>query len=62
MDLQQLTTFRTIAILGSFSQAAELMGYAQSTVSEHIKNLETELGTLLFKRAGSKRIVLTAAG
>ena len=62
MDLQQLTTFRTIATLGSFSQAAEIMGYAQSTVSEHIKNLETELQTRLFKRAGSKRVALTPAG
>lgn len=62
MDLQQLTTFRTIATLGSFSQAAEIMGYAQSTVSEHIKNLETELQTRLFKRAGSKRVVLTPSG
>jgi len=62
MDLQQLNTFRTIAILGSFSQAAELMGYAQSTVSEQIKNLETELHTPVFKRAGSKKVVLTPAG
>ncbi len=62
MDLQQLTTFRTIATLGSFSQAAEIMGYAQSTVSEHIKNLETELQTRLFKRAGSKRVALTPSG
>jgi DNA-binding transcriptional LysR family regulator len=62
MDLQQLTTFRTIATLGSFSQAAEIMGYAQSTVSEHIRNLERELETRLFKRAGSKRVVLTTAG
>jgi DNA-binding transcriptional LysR family regulator len=62
MDLQQLTTFRTIATLNSFSQAAEIMGYAQSTVSEHIKNLERELQTRLFKRAGSRRVALTPAG
>jgi len=62
MDLQHLTTFRTIAFVGSFSQAAGLMGYAQSTVSEHIRLLEIELGASLFKRSGSKRIALTAAG
>ncbi|HMB24787.1 MAG TPA: LysR family transcriptional regulator [Anaerolineales bacterium] len=62
MELYQLTTFRTIAALGSFSQAAELLGYAQSTISEHIKSLETELQTRLFKRAGSKRVALTPAG
>lgn len=62
MELYQLTTFRTIAALGSFSQAAEVLGYAQSTVSDQIKNLETELQTDLFKRAGSKKVVLTPAG
>ncbi|GAP21721.1 LysR family transcriptional regulator [Leptolinea tardivitalis] len=62
MDLTQLTTFRTIASLGSFSQAADVLGYAQSTVSEQIKNLEMELNTALFKRAGSKRVALTPAG
>jgi DNA-binding transcriptional LysR family regulator len=62
MDLQQLTTFRIIATVGSFSQAAEIMGYAQSTVSEQIRNLEGELQTRLFKRAGSKRVILTSTG
>jgi len=62
MDLQHLTTFRTIAILGSFSQAADVLGYAQSTVSEHIKLLELELQARLFKRAGNKRVLLTTEG
>ena len=62
MELYQLKTFQTIASLGSFSQTAEVLGYAQSTVSEHIKSLETELQTRLFKRAGSKQVALTHAG
>lgn len=62
MDLQHLTTFRTIATLGSFSQAADVLGYAQSTVSEQIKLLEMELQARLFKRAGNKRVILTAEG
>ncbi|NMB56219.1 MAG: LysR family transcriptional regulator [Leptolinea sp.] len=62
MDLQQLSTFRVIATVGSFSQAADIMGYAQSTVSEQIKNLESDLHTRLFKRSGSKRVSLTPAG
>ena len=62
MELHQLKTFQAIASLGSFSQAAEALGYAQSTVSEHIKNLETELQTRLFKRAGSRQVALTHAG
>jgi DNA-binding transcriptional LysR family regulator len=62
LELHQLKTFQAIASLGSFSQAAEALGYAQSTVSEHIKSLETELQTRLFKRAGSKQVALTHAG
>jgi DNA-binding transcriptional LysR family regulator len=62
MELYQLKTFQTIASLGSFSQAAEMLGYAQSTVSDHIKSLETELKTRLFKRAGSRHVALTPAG
>ncbi len=62
MDLQHLTTFRTIAILGSFSHAADVLGYAQSTVSEHVRLLEAELQARLFKRAGNKRVELTLEG
>ena len=62
MELYQLKTFQVIASLGSFSQAADALGYAQSTVSEHVKSLETELQTRLFMRAGSKQVALTRAG
>jgi DNA-binding transcriptional LysR family regulator len=61
MELRQLRTFRTVATLGGFNQAAEVLGYAQSTVSEQIKLLEADLNVRLFTRAG-KQIVLTAAG
>jgi DNA-binding transcriptional LysR family regulator len=62
MDLQHLTTFRTIATLGSFSQAADVLGYAQSTVSEHIRLLEADLQSRLFKRSGNKKVELTPEG
>ncbi len=61
MDLQRLQTFRTVATLMNFNQAAEVLNYAQSTVSAQIKSLETELGIMLFKRVG-KSIELTEAG
>jgi DNA-binding transcriptional LysR family regulator len=61
MELRQLRTFRTVAVLGSFNRAADVLGYAQSTVSEHIKALEVDLKVRLFKRAG-RRITLTAEG
>ncbi len=61
MELRQLKTFRTIATLGSFNQAAEVLDYAQSTVSEQIRALETDLDVHLFNRAG-KQVALTEAG
>jgi len=61
MDLQRLQTFRTVATLMNFSQAAEVLHYSQSTVSAQIKTLENEIGVLLFKRIG-KSVRLTEAG
>jgi DNA-binding transcriptional LysR family regulator len=61
LDIKQLYTFRTIAALGSFNKAADLLHYAQSTVSEQVKALEGELGVKLFNRDG-KYISLTPAG
>ncbi len=61
MDLKQLNTFRTIATLGSFNQAADVLDLAQSTVSDQIKALEGDLGVKLFNRDG-KKISLTSEG
>jgi DNA-binding transcriptional LysR family regulator len=61
MDLQRLQTFRTVATLMNFNQAAEVLHYSQSTVSAQIKTLENEIGILLFKRIG-KSVQLTEAG
>jgi len=61
MDFQRLKTFRTVATLMNFNQAARVLNYAQSSISAQIKTLETEVGTPLFKRFG-KKFVLTEAG
>lgn len=61
MDLQRLQTFRTVATLMNFNQAAEVLHYSQSTISAQIKTLENEIGILLFKRIG-KAVRLTEAG
>ena len=61
MELRQLKTFRTVATLLSFNRAADVLHYAQSTVSAQIRTLEEDLGVKLFDRLG-KRIVLTEAG
>ncbi|MBU2703488.1 DNA-binding transcriptional LysR family regulator [Sporomusaceae bacterium BoRhaA] len=61
MDLRQLRTFLCIAKMGSFIQAATHLGYTPSTVTTHIKNLESHLGIKLFDRLGHK-INLTSEG
>ena len=61
MDFRQLETFIEVANLKSFSRAAEKLHITQPTVTNHIQNLEKELGTLLINRSG-KNISLTEAG
>ena len=61
MTIIQLSTFLKITELNSFSSAAESLGYAQSTVTTQIKQLEDELGCVLFERLG-KTILLTPSG
>lgn len=61
MELRNLVTFIHVAELGSFTKAAEQLGYSQSTISFQIKQLEDELGCLLFERI-NHTITLTERG
>ena len=61
MELRNLITFTHVAELGSFTKAAEQLGYSQSTISFQIKQLEEELGCLLFERI-NHTITLTERG
>lgn len=61
MELRNLITFIHVAELGSFTKAAEQLGYSQSTVSFQIKQLEDELHCLLFERI-NHTITLTERG
>lgn len=61
MDTQLLITFREVAKWQNFTRAAEELGYAQSSVTTQIQNLETEFDAKLFERWGRK-IRLTPAG
>ncbi|MDD3251152.1 MAG: LysR family transcriptional regulator [Lachnospiraceae bacterium] len=54
MELRNLETFVRVCENMSFSKAAEQLGYAQSTVTAQISQLEDELGTKLFDRIGKK--------
>lgn len=63
LNLQHLSTFLTVAGWKNFTRAAEELGYSQSSVTTHIKNLEKELGYELFEREQfSKNVRLTGAG
>lgn len=61
MDFHQLKVFHSAVRSGSFTNASRELHLSQSTVSQHIKQLEEKLGCQLFMRVG-KRVLLTEAG
>ncbi|WP_027417757.1 LysR family transcriptional regulator [Aneurinibacillus terranovensis] len=61
MELRHLYTFKVVTEVRGFTRAAEILGYAQSSVTAQIQSLEEELGTPLFDRLG-KKVVPTDAG
>ncbi|MBQ8503762.1 MAG: LysR family transcriptional regulator [Clostridia bacterium] len=61
MEIRNLITFVHVAELNSFTKAAHILDYSQSTVSFQIKQLETELDCLLFERI-NHTISLTEEG
>ncbi len=50
MEIRNLISFVHVAELNSFTKAAKVLGYSQSTISFQIKQLEKELNCLLFER------------
>jgi DNA-binding transcriptional LysR family regulator len=61
MDLRQFQCLVAVADQLSFARAAELLYMSPSNVSQHVSNLEGELGVRLFDRT-SRRVELTEAG
>lgn len=61
MDIRRLSIFLEVVDQGSFTAAADVIDCSQPAVSQAIRELETDLGTLLFHRIG-RRIRLTPAG
>ncbi|OJU56612.1 MAG: hypothetical protein BGN96_14350 [Bacteroidales bacterium 45-6] len=61
MELRQLRYFVRAAELLNFTEAAHASFVTESTLSQQIKQLETELGSLLFKRE-KKKVSLTEIG
>ena len=61
MEIRNLITFVQVAELNNFTKAARALDYSQSTVSFQIKQLENELGCLLFERI-NHTVTLTERG
>ena len=61
MDVRRLGHFVAVADHGGFTAAAKAVHVSQPALSLAVKDLENELGTRLFTRAGRKA-QLTAAG
>lgn len=61
LALYQLRTFREVARLGSLTKAARSLGYAQSSVTSHIRSLESRVGMQLVQRL-PHGVRLTASG
>ncbi|SDS63108.1 DNA-binding transcriptional regulator, LysR family [Paenibacillaceae bacterium GAS479] len=61
MDMRQLNYFVTIAREGQITRAARLLHMEQPPLSRQLKQMEEELGVVLFDRVG-RSLRLTAAG
>jgi LysR family transcriptional regulator, low CO2-responsive transcriptional regulator len=61
MDIPKLRIFATVAKVGNFTRAAELLYLTQPTVSQQIATLEAQVGVTLIERL-PRRLRLTPAG
>src|SRR3954447_7158529 len=61
LDLKLLTTFREVAVRGSFSEAAAALDFTQPAISQHISRLEAALGVRVLERS-ARGVTLTPAG
>jgi len=61
LNYHQLQCFRVVAQEGSLARAGSVLRISAQTLSEHIQQLESALGLMLFAR-GARRMTLTDAG
>lgn len=61
MLYQYLETFCRVVDDGSFTKAAESLGFSQPTVTKQVHALEEEMGAILIRR-GQRQLQLTPAG
>lgn len=61
MDTRRLAIFLAVVDEGGFTHAADSLGIAQPSVSQAVRELEEDLGAVLFHRLG-RSVQLTPAG
>jgi DNA-binding transcriptional LysR family regulator len=61
MDVRRLEVFLSVVGAGSFTAAGNALSISQPAVSQAVRELEEDLGALLFHRLG-RSVKLTAAG
>ena len=61
MEMKRLRLFRAVVEAGGVTRAAELMHVTPGTISKAVRQIESELGHVLFRREG-RRLVVNAAG
>lgn len=61
MDIKIISSFITVADVGSFSKAATIIGINQPAIGKQIRRLEQECGSQLFHRNG-RGVILTPEG
>jgi DNA-binding transcriptional LysR family regulator len=61
MTFRQVEIFLAVARAKNFTRAAETLHLSQSTLSQHVRELEHELGVRVFDRLG-RAVTLTEAG
>lgn len=61
MELKQVETFVSIMKEGSFAEAARRLGYAQSSVTAHVRLLEESLAVRLFEKRSRLNVPTEAA-
>jgi len=61
MTFRQFEIFLAVARAKNFTRAAETLHLSQSTLSQHVRELEDELGVRLFDRLG-RAVTMTEAG
>lgn len=63
MNIEEIETFLTIAKTHNLSNAAQSLKLSQTAITHRLKNLEEELGMVLFDRGrGIKNVYITPSG